>query len=97
MASELGRKLALTQAVSDIATAQQSTEIRSVRIVIFVWAVAMLLTTAFLTPIEWQRYYLPAIPAVGLLAVLGMVEVIRKVRGVFNPITKIGLDKKGRA
>ncbi len=38
------------------------------RWLIGVWALAMLVTTALLTPLEWQRYYLPAYPAVGLVA-----------------------------
>ena len=72
-AESMGRKLALTQAVSDISTAQPRAETRSFRLVIVVWALAMLVTTALLTPLEWQRYYLPAYPAVGLLAALGLI------------------------
>ena len=75
----MGRKLALTQAVSDISTAQPRAERQACSILIGVWALAMLLTTALLTPIEWQRYYLPAAPAVGLLAAMGLVWLLRKV------------------
>ncbi len=75
----MGRKLALTQVYSDISTAQQRSESRAVRVLIFVWALVMLATTALLTPIEWQRYYLPAAPAVGLLAALGLVGLIQMV------------------
>ena len=49
----------------------------STRWLIGVWALAMLLTTALLTPLEWQRYYLPAYPAVGLVASYGVVWVLR--------------------
>lgn len=37
-----------------------------------VWAAAMLASTALLTPLPWQRYYLPAHPAVCLLAAAGL-------------------------
>jgi hypothetical protein len=40
------------------------------------WALAMLLTTALLTPVEWGRYYLPAYPAVGLVAAVGLLWLI---------------------
>ncbi len=43
------------------------------RWLIGVWVLAMLATTALLTPLEWQRYYLPAYPAVGLVASYGVV------------------------
>ena len=52
----------------------------STRWLIGVWALAMLLTTALLTPLEWQRYYLPAYPAVGLLAAYGVVWVVRMIK-----------------
>ena len=53
----------------------------STRWLIGVWALAMLLTTALLTPLEWQRYYLPAYPAVGLVASYGVVWVVRLTKG----------------
>ena len=81
----MGRKLALTQAVSDNSTAQQKANSVALRIVILVWALAMFVTTAFLTPIEWQRYYLPAYPAVGLLGALGVVRLIQVFRDRFKP------------
>jgi len=45
-----------------------------------VWALAVMLSTLLLTPIEWQRYYLPAYPTVGLLAALGVTNTIGIVR-----------------
>lgn len=41
-----------------------------------VWSVAMVLVTLLLTPLEWQRYYLPAYPPVMLMAALGLRRVI---------------------
>jgi hypothetical protein len=35
----------------------------------------MLLSTLLLTPIEWQRYYLPIYPAIGLLLGLGLTRI----------------------
>lgn len=49
------------------------------------WALAMLATTALLTPLEWQRYYLPAYPVVGLLAALGLAALIRRGRERRDP------------
>lgn len=37
-----------------------------------VWVPVMILATLLLTPLEWQRYYLPVYPAIGLLAGLGV-------------------------
>ncbi|MBK8026625.1 MAG: phospholipid carrier-dependent glycosyltransferase [Chloroflexi bacterium] len=41
------------------------------RTVIVLWVVAMVVTTALLTPLEWQRYYLPVHPAAMLMAAAG--------------------------
>lgn len=43
------------------------------------WALTMALTTALLTPIEWQRYYLPVYPAVGLIGALGVQTLIQRL------------------
>jgi 4-amino-4-deoxy-L-arabinose transferase-like glycosyltransferase len=50
----------------------------AVRWLVGAWALAMFASTALLTPLEWQRYYLPAYPAVGLLAALGVVWLGRQ-------------------
>lgn len=50
----------------------------AIRWVIGVWALAMFASTALLTPLEWQRYYIPAYPAVGLLASYGAVWLVRR-------------------
>ena len=43
------------------------------------WALAALASAALLTPIEWARYYLPAIPATMLLAAVGAAWVLRAI------------------
>ncbi len=48
------------------------------RWIIGIWSLAMLISTALFTPLEWQRYYLPAYPAVGLLAAFGLVTLLRR-------------------
>ena len=48
-----------------------------VRVLIGIWALAMLLSVGLLTPIEWQRYYLPLYPAIGVLAGLGVAQITR--------------------
>jgi hypothetical protein len=50
------------------------------RWIIAVWALTALAAVLLLTPIEWARYYLPAIPAAILLASLGIGWVIRQLR-----------------
>jgi hypothetical protein len=51
---------------------------RGTRWLVGVWALAMIVTTALLTPVEWQRYYLPVYPAMGLLAAYGLVWLVRR-------------------
>jgi len=41
-----------------------------------IWAITMLLLTLLLTPLEWQRYYLPAYPMVGIFAALGIAQLV---------------------
>lgn len=45
-----------------------------------VWALAVAGTTCLLTPLEWQRYYLPVLPVIGLFAAMGFVQVTQLVR-----------------
>lgn len=42
------------------------------RVLVLAWALAMLLLTLVVTPLEWQRYYLPMYPAIALLGALGV-------------------------
>lgn len=44
-----------------------------------IWALAMLVLTLFLTPIEWQRYYLPIYPVIGLLLGLGLSRILQSI------------------
>ncbi len=53
---------------------------RAARWVVGVWVVAMLLTTVILTPLEWQRYYLMAYPALGLLLGAGVTRLVSIAR-----------------
>ncbi len=50
------------------------------RWVISVWAAAMALSTLLLTPLEWERYYLPVYPAVGLVGSLGVSRIGMEIR-----------------
>lgn len=43
------------------------------------WFIAMLLLTLILTPLEWQRYYLPIYPVIAILMAIGVDFVISKV------------------
>lgn len=51
------------------------------------WFLAMVLLTLILTPLEWQRYYLPIYPVVGLLGAIGIEFLLSKV-GVWRAISK---------
>ncbi|MEO1441651.1 MAG: hypothetical protein AAFV33_14735, partial [Chloroflexota bacterium] len=48
------------------------------RWIALVWAVGVALLTALLTPLEWQRYYLPAVPGLLLLAAHGTVIIAKR-------------------
>lgn len=52
-----------------------------VRMVVLVWVAAALASTLLLTPLEWGRYYLPAIPAVGMLAAYGLAGLAEALTG----------------
>lgn len=49
-----------------------------IRLVLF-WSATLALSTLVLTPLEWERYYLPVYPAIGLLAAVGAAELTRKI------------------
>lgn len=48
----------------------------STRLLVAGWALAMIGFTLLLTPLEWQRYYVPVFPALGLLAALGLAYLL---------------------
>ncbi len=54
------------------------------RWIIGIWALVMVGTTLLLTPLEWQRYYLPVYPAIGLLTGIGISQIIRVIRKVWR-------------
>ena len=45
---------------------------RSVRLLTVLWILTIFITTALLTPLEWQRYYLLTYAPLGLLVALGI-------------------------
>jgi 4-amino-4-deoxy-L-arabinose transferase-like glycosyltransferase len=50
-----------------------------------IYSLAMLALTLLLTPLEWQRYTLPAYPVVALFAALGIVQIYRWLRSILYP------------
>jgi len=54
-----------------------SNTLYSQRLLLIGWAVGMVLTTALITPIEWQRYYLMAILPLVMTVGVGLSAVIR--------------------
>ena len=42
------------------------------------WAIVTVIITLVLTPLEWQRYYLPLYPVIGLLAGLGVNTLFQR-------------------
>ena len=47
-----------------------------VRYLVGTWAVTIVLSTVLLTPLEWQRYYLPIFPIVAICSALGLVRLV---------------------
>jgi len=50
------------------------------RWIVGLWTLVIMASTLVLTPIEWQRYYVPVYPAVGLLAALGLKHLTQRSR-----------------
>ena len=50
-----------------------------VRGLILIWGIFQFATTALLTPLEWQRYYLMAYPAVGIFISMGVLWMKNRV------------------
>ncbi len=48
-----------------------------IRWLIGLWALITMITTLAVTPLEWQRYYLPVYPVVGLVTALGVDWLIQ--------------------
>lgn len=49
---------------------------QAARFVVTIWALAVLALTLLVTPLDWQRYYLPVMPALGLLAAVGLAWLL---------------------
>lgn len=49
-------------------------------VVIVCWLLAMIILTLFLTPLEWQRYYLPIYPVILLIAAAGLGALVDFIR-----------------
>lgn len=43
------------------------------------WLISMILLTLVLTPLEWQRYYLPIYPIIGLMTAIGLDSSVKAV------------------
>jgi 4-amino-4-deoxy-L-arabinose transferase-like glycosyltransferase len=90
-----GKALILYPSPSERGTyIHRSTSLR-VRALVGAWALAALLATLLLTPLEWGRYYLPVYPVVGLLAALGIDWMLtylwkRRSPAVTNPLCPTG-------
>lgn len=56
----------------------------STKWVITVWLLAMIGLTLGLTPLEWQRYYIPIYPVIGLLSALGIAQGITIINNMMN-------------
>ena len=54
------------------------------RWLVSVWALGMIATTLLLTPLEWQRYYLPVYPVIGLLAALGLTRLFETLKHLWS-------------
>ncbi|MEQ8672348.1 MAG: phospholipid carrier-dependent glycosyltransferase [Aggregatilineales bacterium] len=57
---------------------KESSTRRSTRWIVGIWGLVMFATTALITPLEWQRYYLSAMPAVALIGSLGFWTGIKR-------------------
>jgi 4-amino-4-deoxy-L-arabinose transferase-like glycosyltransferase len=68
------------------ALARDKTRDLGVRLIILTWAGIMVLSTMLLSPLDWGRYYLPVLPAVGLLGAVGVIALV---------IRAVGWGKKG--
>jgi hypothetical protein len=54
---------------------------------LIVWLLAMVALTLFITPLEWQRYYLPVHPPILLLAGSGISALYMGIVHLIKPST----------
>ena len=80
--SELGAALLLVMIGNGVWHLMRSPAVdTTVRWTFGLWGLATLAMTLGLTPLEWQRYYLPVYPIIGLLAATGLVDIVQRLRG----------------
>ena len=46
------------------------------KLIVATWSLVILIESALLTPLEWQRYYLMTYPVIGLLTALGLTRLL---------------------
>ncbi len=63
-----------------------------VRWLVGLWALVTVATTLILTPLEWQRYYLPIYPVIGLIAALGINRLVQGRDRFSKTDVEIGLS-----
>lgn len=51
---------------------------------IIFWTLAILTVTLLITPFNWQRYYLPAFPLVGLMLAYGVSIIMQSIKSRFT-------------
>lgn len=51
------------------------------KVLFTLWGVAMLILTLFITPLEWQRYYLPIYPVIAIWLGFGVLFVVERLQG----------------
>lgn len=74
-----GIVISLLSLIGLIAIAGKGSDIGA-RIVVLVWTLTNLTSTLLLTPLEWGRYYLPALPIVALLSGYGLWQTTKALR-----------------
>jgi 4-amino-4-deoxy-L-arabinose transferase-like glycosyltransferase len=74
--SAWGGGLLLALTLYGIGCLWRSARLISVRWLISLWGLGLFVLTFFITPLEWQRYYLPILPFIGLMAALGLGQIL---------------------
>jgi 4-amino-4-deoxy-L-arabinose transferase-like glycosyltransferase len=65
----------LTLLVAGVAALFRRRENRPARVMVGTWAAGVAVLTLLLTPLEWQRYYLPAVPGLCIVAGYGAASL----------------------
>lgn len=84
--STLGGLIVLTlTALGAWALARDASRPIETRLVLGAWLLAVAGAIITLNPLEWQRYYIPLYPVVGILASLGILWLARHVQQAVRP------------